>query len=312
MRILISGISGFVGRHLATALMDRGERVFGFSADPVRPLGAAEVHEVDLLDGAGMARLVARTDPEVIVHLAGLSHVGESWQRPGDYLRVNFEGTLNLLAAAGGRRLVFASNAEVYGAVAEEEQPIGEDRPLAPRSPYAMTKACAERIVRDRGAIVVRSFNAVGPGQAPGFALPSFAAQLAAIRGGRREPELRVGDLSPRRDFVHVADVVDGYRVLIEGGAAGTVYNLASGRAVSIGEALDSLRRISGVEARVVPEASRMRPVDIPLLMGDRSRLAALGWQPRRDLEEALTEIWHEALGGRPGVGAAFERGGRG
>ena len=146
----------------------------------------------------------------MIVHLAGLSHVGESWKRPGDYLRVNFEGTLNLLSAARGRRLIFASSAEVYGAVPAAEQPLVEDRPLAPRSPYAMTKACAERMVLDRGGIVVRSFNAIGSGQAPTFALPSFAAQLAAIRRGESEPVLRVGDLSPRRDFVHVLDVVEG------------------------------------------------------------------------------------------------------
>ncbi len=300
MRILISGINGFVGRHLAASLLGNGHRVWGFTADPVAALGPemddVEVTQVDLLDAAGLAALIARVEPEAIVHLAGLSHVGESWKRPGDYLRVNFEGTLNLLAAAAGRRLIFASSSEVYGAVPEDEQPLSEDRSLGPRSPYAMTKACAERIALDAGAIVVRSFNAVGTGQAPAFALPSFAGQLAAIRRGQGEPVLRVGDLSPRRDFVHVRDVADGYRTLLADGEPGTVYNLASGRATSIGEALDSLRRISSVDARVEPEASRMRPVDIPLLVGDSGRLAALGWAPRRGLERALTEVWEEAL----------------
>lgn len=305
MRILISGINGFVGRHLAASLLGNGDRVWGFTADPITSLDTetpdrgtpdrAEVTQVDLLDAAGLSRLVARVEPEAIVHLAGLAHVGESWKRPGDYLRVNFEGTLNLLAAAAGRRLIFASSSEVYGAVPEDEQPLAEDRPLAPLSPYAMTKACAEGIALDRGAIVVRSFNAVGPGQAPAFALPSFARQLAAIHHGEREPVLRVGDLSPRRDFVHVRDVADGYRALVARGEPGTVYNLASGRATSIGEALGSLRRVSGVEARVVPEDSRMRKVDIPLLVGDSGRLAALGWAPRRGLEQALSEVWEEA-----------------
>jgi GDP-4-dehydro-6-deoxy-D-mannose reductase len=305
MRILVSGITGFVGRHLTAELLRRGDRVWGFTADPVEPLAVrrsgrgtpdrAEVFELDLLDPEGVARLVARCEPEVIVHLAGLSHVGESWKRPGDYLRVNFEGTLNLLRAAPGRRLIFASSAEVYGCVPEDEQPLVEDRPLAPRSPYAMTKACAERVALDRGAIVARSFNAVGAGQARTFALPSFAAQLAAIRRGGRAPVLRVGDLSPRRDFVHVGDVVDGYLALIDRGGPGTVYNLATGRATSICEALDGLRRISGVEAEVVAEESRMRPVDIPLLVGDNRRLAGLGWAPRRGLDRALSEIWEEA-----------------
>ncbi len=296
MQFFLSGISGFIGRHLALDLCARGDEVSGFSSDPVAPLAGARVFEHDLLDGAGVARLIERCDPEVIVHLAGLSHVGESWKRPGDYYRVNFEGTAVLLRAAAGRRLVFASSAEVYGCVPEDEQPLTEDRALDPRSPYAITKACAERVALDHGAVVVRSFNAVGAGQSPQFALPSFAAQLAAIRRGERQPVLRVGDLSPRRDFVHVADVVEGYRVLAVRGEGGSVYNLASGRGVSIAGALDRLRRISGVEARVERDESRVRPVDIPLLVGDNRRLTSLGWSPRKDLDQALEELWREAV----------------
>ncbi len=298
MRVLISGISGFVGRHLAAELAAAGAKICGFSSDPVRAYGDARVFQADLLDPPGLDHIIAQCDPEVIVHLAGLSHVGESWKRPGDYLRVNFEGTGNLLRAAAGRRLIYASSAEVYGNVPEDEQPIREDRPLAPRSPYAMTKACAEHIVRDSGAIVARSFNAVGAGQAPTFALPSFAAQLAAIRRGDSEPVLRVGDLSPRRDFIHVVDVVAAYRVLVESGEPGEVYNIASGEAASIAEVLDHLRAASGVEARIQREEARVRPVDIPLLRGDNRRLRALGWATERSLELALSEVWQEALAG--------------
>jgi len=303
MRIFVSGISGFIGRHLAAELCARGDEVCGFSSDPVAPLSGARVFEHDLLDTAGVARLIERCDPEVVVHLAGLSHVGESWKRPGDYYRVNFEGTAALLRAAAGRRLVFASSAEVYGCVPEDEQPLGEDRVLDPRSPYALTKACAERLALDFGAVVVRSFNAVGPGQSRHFALPSFAAQLAAVRRREREAVLRVGDLSPRRDFVHVADVVDAYRTLAERGEAGTVYNLASGVGTSIAEALDRLLRISGVEARVERDESRIRPVDIPALVGDNRKLRALGWTPARDLDQALDELWREAVAESAAVG---------
>ena len=303
MRIFVSGISGFIGRHLAAELCARGDEVCGFSSDPVAPLSGARVFEHDLLDTAGVARLIERCDPEVVVHLAGLSHVGESWKRPGDYYRVNFEGTAALLRAAAGRRLVFASSAEVYGCVPEDEQPLGEDRVLDPRSPYALTKACAERLALDFGAVVVRSFNAVGPGQSRHFALPSFAAQLAAVRRREREAVLRVGDLSPRRDFVHVADVVDAYRTLAEGGEAGTVYNLASGVGTSIAEALDRLLRISGVKARVERDESRIRPVDIPALVGDNRKLRALGWTPARDLDQALDELWREAVAESAAVG---------
>ncbi len=295
MRFFLSGISGFIGRHLATDLCARGDEVCGFSSDPVAPLAEARVYQQDLLDVAGVTRLIDRCDPEVIIHLAGLSHVGESWKRPGETYRVNFEGTAALLRAAGGRRLVFASSAEVYGCVPEDEQPLVEDRPLDPRSPYALTKACAERLALDHGGIAVRSFNAVGPGQSRRFALPSFAAQLAAVRRQEREPVLHVGDLSPRRDFLHVADVVEGYRVIAEKGEAGTVYNLASGRATAIAEALERLRRHSGVEARIERDESRVRPVDIPLLVGDNQRLTSLGWSPREDLDQALEELWSEA-----------------
>ena len=294
MRVLITGITGFVGGHLATDLLQHGHQVFGLTSEGGLFEGV-ELFEVDVRDRVVLEKAVAQSDPEVIVHLAGLSHVGESWRRPGDYLRVNFVGTRNLLYASEGRRMIFASSAEVYGQVPENEQPIPEDRPVSPRSPYAMTKACSEVIALDRDAIVVRSFNSVGVGQARHFALPSFASQLAAIERGEVEGVLRVGDLSPQRDFLHVADAAAGYRTLVESGEPGTVYNLASGEASSIEEALGLLRRISGVEAEVKVDPERVRPVDIPLLLGDNQRLRSLGWQPRENgLGRAMEELWRE------------------
>lgn len=296
MRVLVTGISGFIGCHLAIELKAAGFTVHGLATDKgLCDPDVEEVFETDVLDEAGLAKVVDRCAPDAVVHLAGLSHVGESWQRPADYYRVNFLGTRNVLRAAAGARVIVASSAEAYGLVPEGEQPIGEDRPLDPRSPYGLTKACAEALALDCGAIVMRAFNVIGTGQSRKFAMPSFAAQLAAIGRGEREPVLRVGDLSPRRDFLHVADAAAAYRVLIERGEPGGVYNLASGEAHSIGEMLDRLRSISGVDAEVRPEASRMRPVDIPLLQGDGGRLAALGWSPGRGLDRALDEIWRAA-----------------
>lgn len=303
MRVLITGTNGFIGTYLARRLLASGYEVVGLAADPSPIPGLdVEIHDVDIRDTSALQALIGRLDPRAIVHLAGLSHVGESWKRPGDYLRVNFEGTAELLRAAGDhRRVLFASSSEVYGRVPEDEQPITEDRPLDPRSPYAMTKACAERVAREHGAVVVRSFNAVGAGQAGRFALPSFAAQLAAIERGESEPVIRVGDLSPRRDFLHAADAAAGYATLIERGEPGEVYNLASGEAVSIGGALDRLRKISGVEAEVRREESRVRPIDLELLSGDASRLEALGWCVEHGLDRALEDLWNEArsAGGR-------------
>jgi GDP-4-dehydro-6-deoxy-D-mannose reductase len=301
MHLLVTGISGFVGPRLARHLLERGDRVSGtFLVDRPRFEGAEEVQlfEVDLLDAAGLARAVREAAPDAIVNLAGLSHVGESWKRMGDYFRVNVIGTENLLAAAAGRPVVVASSAEVYGLVPGGEQPIVEDREVDPRTPYALTKAAAERLAFARGAVVARAFNLVGPGQAPLFALPTFAQQLAAIERGEREPVLRVGNLSARRDFVHVDDGAAAFRLLAEKGTPGGVYNIASGRAFSIGEALERLMALSGVAARIEPDPERMRPVDLPLLVGDAGRLRALGWTPERSLDDALADLWKEVRGG--------------
>ncbi len=300
MRILITGISGFVGRHLARELEGSGARVFGLAKEAPRTVpGAEEVFEGDLLEPGALRRAIGRAAPEVVVHLAALSHVGRSWACPREYLRVNVHGTRHLLEAAGERRLIFASSSEVYGVVPPAQQPISEQRPVDPRTPYAVTKICGERLALRQGAIVARSFNAVGAGQAGHFALPSFAAQLAAIAQGDREAVLHVGDLSPRRDFYHVADAAAAYRVLIERGVPGTVYNIASGEAPSIREALDRLCRIAGMSPAVRPDPARMRPVDIALLCGDSRRLAALGWQPRYGFDDALRDVWQEALDAR-------------
>lgn len=295
MRLLLTGIAGFVGRNLARHLLARGDEVSGTYLDerPVIPgIDPEALHEVDLLDAEGLARVVERADPEAIVNLGGLSHVGESWKRLSDYFRVNVLGVENLLHAAGTRRVVVASSAEVYGAVPPERQPIREDEMVDPRTPYALTKAAAERLAFAKGAVVARSFNLVGPWQAPNFALPAFAAQLAAIARGEQEPVLRVGNLSARRDFVHVDDGAAAYRLLAEKGQPGEVYNIASGEAPSIGEALERLMAISGVHPKVEQDPERMRPVDLPLLLGDNRRLKALGWEPRRTLDDALADLW--------------------
>lgn len=295
MRVLITGISGFIGPHLARHLLEQGDRVSGtyLMDHPVLPVvEEVQLFEVDLQDRDALERVVREASPDAIVHLAGLSHVGASWKRMPEYFQVNVVGTDNLLAAAAGRPVVIASSAEIYGVVPEEEQPIGEDRPVEPRSPYALTKAAAERLAFLRGAVVARSFNLVGPGQSTRFALPSFAAQLAAIARGEQEPVLHVGNLTARRDFLHVDDGVAAFRLLAEKGARGGIYNIASGQAFSIQEVLDRLMAISGVRARVEPDPERMRPVDLPLLLGAARPLRALGWEPRRTLDDALSELW--------------------
>lgn len=299
MRVLITGVGGFVGSRLARHLLARGDRVSGTYVDARPDLEGAELFEADLLDRATLERAVRAASPDAIVNLAGLSHIGESWdwQRMSDYFWVNIAGTENVLttaAACGNPPVVIASSADVYGKVPESEQPIPESRRVAPQTPYALTKAAAERIALAHDAVIVRSFNLVGPGQAPKFALASWASQLAAIRRGEQPPVLEVGDLSTARDFVHVDDGAEAYRLLAEKGDRGGVYNLASGKAVSMRDALSRLLAISGVHAEVKEGIYPPRPFDIPSLSGDAGRLRALGWEPRRTLDDALADIWRD------------------
>jgi GDP-4-dehydro-6-deoxy-D-mannose reductase len=300
MRFLITGVNGFVGSRLARHLLAQGIEVAGTYFEEAPPLAGIAAYEADLCDRAALARVIADAAPDVVVNLAGLSHVGESWNRMPDYFRVNVLGTENVLAAAAGRRVVVASSAEVYGVVPEPEQPIREGREPAPRTPYALTKAAAERLALAAGAVVARSFNLVGPGQSPRFALPAFAGQLAEIARGERLPVLRVGNLAARRDFVHVDDGAAGYQLLAERGRVGEIYNMASGTACSIAEALALLLEVSGVEAGVEPDPERVRPLDLPLLVGDARRLRDLGWNPGRDLRQAVTDLWEQV---RPAPG---------
>jgi GDP-4-dehydro-6-deoxy-D-mannose reductase len=296
LRLLITGANGFLGRRLTAALLAAGDEPVALSLE--RGVLPEEVPFVaaDLADLETLERVVGEHQPEAIVHLAALSHVGESWDRIAEYWAVNVVGTDHVLTAAAGRPVLFSSSAEVYGAVPDDQQPIDERRPPAPRSPYALTKAVGERAAIAAGAVVVRCFNLLGAGQTPSCALPGFARQLAAIATGEREPVLAVGNLEAQRDFVHVDDAVDGLRTLLREGEAGSIYNLASGASISIRDALERLIAIAGVAARSEIDPTRVRPLDIPLLCGDASRLRALGWRPRRGIEDALTELWREAF----------------
>jgi GDP-4-dehydro-6-deoxy-D-mannose reductase len=297
MRVLITGVNGFVGSCLVRHLRERGDAVSGTYINARPEIAGAELHAADLLDRPALERAVQAAEPDVIVHLAGLAQIGDSWKedKMPRYFWVNLVGTENVLAAAAGRKVVIASSADVYGRVPEAEQPIAESRPVSPRSPYGLTKAAAERLALAYGhAVVVRSFNVIGPGQSAGFVMPDFAKQLAAIARNPGDSVMRVGNLSARRDFVHVDDGAAAYRLLAEKGEPGGVYNLARGQTFSIDEVLRRLMKIAGVTARVETDPEKVRAVDLPLLQGDSSRLRALGWEPRRSLDEALSDLWKE------------------
>jgi len=297
VRIAITGADGFVGRHLCALLREHGD-------DPVELTGprreghpaAAHGMPVDVTDAAAVANALSDPRLDAVIHLAGFSSVGKSHEAPGAAFAVNAVGTVNVLRAARTRRVLVIGSGEMYGAV-EPGTRANEGHPLRPLSPYAASKVAAEvaalQFHRSYAADVVcaRPFNHLGPGQDPSFVVPAFAAQLLEIKRGRAEPVVRVGNLEPVRDFSHVRDVVEAYRLLLEKGRAGEAYNVCSGRGQSIRDLLDRMIELTGVRAKVEVDPARIRPVDLPSLVGDPSKLIALGWRPRRTAQDALTEV---------------------
>lgn len=297
MKALVTGGTGFVGRHLVAHLRESGDEVV--------------VAESDVTDREAVRAELSAAQPDAVYHLAGLAHVGASWDQPGETFRVNAQGTVEVLAAAAALgappRVLVVSSAEVYGAVAPEQVPLDEDAPAAPASPYAASKLAAEIAAAQahRGwglpALWVRAFNHTGPGQAPTFLIPALAKRIAtAERTG--EALLPVGNLSPRRDFTDVRDVVRAYRLLVDKGEAGRLYNVCTGTAVSVQEVADRMRGLATVEVRFEVDDELVRPVDVPVLAGDNRRLVdATGWEPTFTLDQTLADVLDDARAGLDG-----------
>ncbi len=285
---LVTGAGGFVGRHLVAHLRASGDRV------------VAVDREVDVRDPRAVADALGASAPEVVYHLAALSHVGRSWDEPEAVRAVNVGGTRSVLAAvaarAPGARVVVVSSAEVYGVTRPEDQPLGETRTLAPVSPYASSKAEAEGLALEAAAggldvVVVRPFNHVGPGQGPTFFVPALVGRLLEARAGGRA-EVRVGDLSARRDLTDVRDVVRAYRLLARRGASGGVYNVASGVDHAMAEVAAALVAMVAPGTPLVLDPSLVRPVEVPVSRGDPTRLTeATRWRPRIDLARSLSDV---------------------
>lgn len=304
MRALVTGSDGFVGRHLSQHLLASGDDVLGFD------------RECDVTDRDAVERRILAAAPDVIFHLAALTHVGASWSDPDATWRVNVAGTANVLSAAraaGGALVVVVSSADVYGVVREADLPLREDHPVSPVSPYARSKREAELIALDavrtlsQRVVVVRPFNHVGPGQATSFAVPALASRLLAARDSGAD-EIAVGDLSARRDFSDVRDVVRAYRLLAEHGRVGEVYNVASGRDVLLGEVAATLVDLIKPGTRLVADPSLQRPVEVPVLRGSARKLHdATGWEPRIDWATSLRDVVDDLIARGPGGAKAPE-----
>jgi GDP-4-dehydro-6-deoxy-D-mannose reductase len=309
MRALVTGISGFVGGHLAEHLVTEGDVVVGLSASGRWPAELAElgktvrIEQFDLVEQteADLADFIRRKQPEVIYHLAAQSNPQGSVADPRGTWTLNLGGSLNLLEAvkASGLkpRVVLVGSGVCYGNPAPEFIPVSENCPLRPNNPYAASKAAVDLLgieqylAHGMDVVIVRPFNHAGPRQLPRYVLAGFAFQVAEVEYGRRS-YLEVGNLEIIRDFTDVRDVVRAYRLLGQSGQPGEIYNLGSGRGTKLADALEYLCSRSTTTVQVQVDAMRVRSVDQPLLVANASKLrAAVGWEPRYSIEQTLADM---------------------
>ncbi|QQR42669.1 GDP-mannose 4,6-dehydratase [Myxococcus xanthus] len=299
MRILVTGADGFVGRHLCALLRAAGDDVVEAHGPRGEGINSNALH-FDVANEASVKAAVAEVKPEGIIHLAGFSSVAKSHHNPSRVFAVNTMGVVHLLTAVRESvpkaRVVLVGSGEVYGPVPEGTRAT-EDTPAVPLSPYAASKSAAElaavQFHRSYGLEVVmaRPFNHLGAGQDPTFVVPSFAAQIRAIGLGTVDPVLRTGNLDAVRDFSHVRDVVEAYRLLLDKGEPGQAYNIGSGEGRTIRSLLEEMLSLAGVSARIELDPARLRPSDIPSLVGAPDKLKALGWVPKLTVADALRDV---------------------
>lgn len=317
MRALVTGVTGFVGAHLVHHLVDSGDQVVGLSESDRWPDRSADLGRICRLERLDLtatsddefADLLRRKQPEAIYHLAAQSNPRRSLDDPRGTWALNLGGTLNLLEAVRHSgltpRVVLVSSGVVYGNPAPEHLPVREDCPVRPNNPYAASKAAADllgiqhALTYGAGVVIARPFNHSGPGQADLYVLASLARQVAEVEAGRKDAVVH-GDLSVVRDFTDVRDIVRAYRLLAVHGRPGEVYNIGSGRDVSLQQMLDILR---GLARRPIPDRvdpALLRAVDQPRLLADASKLRAdTGWEPAYALETTLADMldaWRRAI----------------
>lgn len=311
-KALIIGAAGFVGSYLIDHIQKHCIWSIVVTKMPQErmTLQGADVCDLDIMDPAAITELLEEKRPDYIFHLAAQSSVAVSWKNPGLTVDVNIKGSLNVLDAVRKLdykpRVLLIGSGEEYGHLRQDEVPVGEDNVLRPGNIYAATKACQNMLgaiyARAYGmdVLMVRAFNHVGPNQSPVFVVADFCRQAAEIELGMREPVIRVGNLSARRDFSDVRDVVRAYAALMEKGKAGETYNVGAGKAVEIRRILDMILSLAKKEIRVETDPARMRPVDVPVIEADIRKLqACTGWRTEIPLEKTIEETlnyWRETL----------------
>lgn len=307
-KALITGIAGFVGSHMAEFLLGQGIEVYGLcrprsKTDHIEGIiNKLHLEDADLLDSHSLYSTISRIKPDMIFHLAAQSFVPTSWVSPSVTLEVNIVGSSNLFEAvrmAGIDPIVqIAGSSEEYGLVYPDEVPIKETNPLRPLSPYAVSKLAMDylgyqyfqsykiRIMRTRG------FNHTGPRRGETFAESNFAKQVAMIEKGKQDPVIHVGNLEASRDYTDVRDMVKAYMLAVEKCDPGESYNICTGKTIKIGDMLNLLLSFSKLKVDIQQDPSRMRPSDVPVLLGDNSKFVGkTGWKPEIPFEKTMEDL---------------------
>lgn len=318
MKVLITGITGFAGSHLAEYCLQRGDvEVFGTARWRSRMdnvdgiVDNVTLFDCDLKDSVAVRHCLADVRPDYIFHLAAQSFVPTSWKAPVETVCTNMVGQINLFEAMrelglDKTRIQLAGSSEEYGMVYEDEVPIKESNPLRPLSPYGVSKVGQDLLGyqyhESYGLYTVRTraFNHTGPRRGDVFVSSNFSRQIATIEKGKTEPIIKVGNLDARRDFTDVRDMVKGYWLALEKGEPGEVYNLGSGTDVTIRKMLDILLSFSDIDIEVQQDPARMRPSDVEILLADTTKFRELtGWEPEIPLEKTLEDLlnyWRERV----------------
>ena len=317
MKVLITGITGFVGSHLAEHLLSKkniavhGIERWRSKEDNIQQIKEKiRLHYCDIRDASSVHEVIRKVRPDRIFHLAAQSFVFSSWMAPAETLTTNIIGELNIFEAVRELglhpRIQIAGSSEEYGVVMKSELPVKETNPLRPLSPYGVSKVGQDLLGyqyhQSYGLHIIRTraFNHTGPRRGEVFATSNFAKQIAMIEKGLQEPTLHVGNLTPRRDFTDVRDVVKAYWLALEKGKKGEVYNICSGKDYSILEVLTLLLKFSKVKPKIKQDPKRMRPSDVMRLLGSNAKFRRLtGWKPeipfRKTLEDLLN-YWRERV----------------
>ena len=318
MRVLITGITGFAGSHLAEYILAEhpGVRVFGLVRWRSRMDNIAqirdkiELHEADLKDIISLKKALAQIKPDRIFHLAAQSFVPASWKLPVETFAINALGQINLFEAVLSLkldpRIQIAGSSEEYGHVNPDEVPMKETNPLRPLSPYAVSKVAQDLLAYQyfmsygMKTVRTRGFNHTGPRRGDVFVTSNFAKQIAEIEKGKKKPVIHVGNLEAKRDFTDVGDMVRAYWLAADKGEAGEVYNIGSGKTMAMKDMLDILLSLSKAKVKVQVDPDRLRPSDVPILYSDCRKFVSLTkWKPRIPLEKTfkdLLDYWRERV----------------